>query len=111
MGDNRSGQPPGGFPSRACAADFAGRESGSHEPLRLTVMRYNIHHCEGTDKKLDVARIAAVINAAKPDLVALQEVDRNTNRTNHVDQPAELAKLTKMHVFFGKAMDFEGGEY
>src|SRR5207237_2406293 len=81
------------------------------EPLRLTVMTYNLHHCEGIDKNLDVERIARVIVSVKPDLVALQEVDRNTNRTGHVDQAALLAKLTKMHGFFGKAMDYDGGEY
>src|SRR5215207_9900780 len=51
-------------------------------PLRLTVVTYNIHHGEGTDKKLDLPRIAEVIRRCEPDFVALQEVDNGTRRTN-----------------------------
>lgn len=80
-------------------------------PKPLRVLTYNIHHGEGTDGKLDLPRIAEVIKAAKPDLVALQEVDRNTARTGKVDQAAELAKLTGLNVEFGKAIDLQGGGY
>jgi hypothetical protein len=41
---------------------------------RLRVLSYNIHHGEGVDGKLDLARIAGAINSVKPDLVALQEL-------------------------------------
>jgi endonuclease/exonuclease/phosphatase family metal-dependent hydrolase len=77
----------------------------------LRVLSYNIHHAEGTDGKLDVPRIAGIIEAAKPDLVAVQEVDRNTTRTKMTDQTAELAKLTGLHGTFGKAIDYQGGGY
>ena len=80
-------------------------------PLRLRVLTYNIHHGEGVDGKLDLERIAKVIRAANPDLVALQEVDRKVRRTRGVDQPAELARLTGMHVAFGRNIPLEGGEY
>jgi endonuclease/exonuclease/phosphatase family metal-dependent hydrolase len=78
---------------------------------RLRVLTYNIHHGEGTDGKLELARIARVITDHKPDLVALQEVDVNTQRTGNVDQAAELAKLTGLHVVFGKSIDYRGGQY
>jgi endonuclease/exonuclease/phosphatase family metal-dependent hydrolase len=77
----------------------------------LRVLTYNVHHGEGTDGKLDLERIAKVITAAKPDLVALQEIDRGTKRSGGVDQAKELAKLTGMHAEFGKAIDFQGGAY
>jgi len=93
----------------ACAAFFA--SGWAAEPLRVRVLTYNIHHGEGTDGNIDLARIASVIKRLKPDVVALQEVDKKTTRSNGVDQAAELAKLTEMHVAFGKAMDFAGGEY
>jgi len=48
----------------------------------LRVMTYNIHVGVGMDKKLDLQRIADVINAARPDLVGLQEVDRGVQRTD-----------------------------
>ncbi len=81
------------------------------EPATLRIMTYNVHHCEGTDGKLDVERIAKVIADQRCDLVALQELDRNTSRTNRVDQAAELAKRTGLSAFFGKGIDFGGGEY
>src|SRR5687767_4395118 len=81
------------------------------KPKALRVLSYNIHHAEGTDGKLDLERIAKVITAARPDLVAVQEVDRKARRTKGVDQAAELGRLTGLHVEFGKAIDFQGGEY
>lgn len=85
--------------------------STSSGPVSLRVMAYNLHHGEGVDEKLDLARIAAVIQAAKPDLVALQEVDRKTTRTGGVDQAAEYARLTGLHAWYGAALPFQGGEY
>ncbi|MEN8774904.1 MAG: endonuclease/exonuclease/phosphatase family protein [Akkermansiaceae bacterium] len=79
------------------------------EELRL--LAYNIHHGEGMDGKLDLARIAKVIADEDPDLVALQEVDKVTKRSESIDQAAELAKLLKMNYRFGKFMDYMGGEY
>jgi endonuclease/exonuclease/phosphatase family metal-dependent hydrolase len=81
------------------------------EPFRIRVLCYNIHHGEGVDGKLDLERIAGVIQSVSPDVVALQEVDYKTMRTKGVDQPAELARLTKMKVVFEKNIDFEGGQY
>ena len=80
-------------------------------PKTLRVLTYNIHHAEGLDKKLDLPRIATVIRAAEPDLVAVQEVDVKAKRTGGVDEAAELAKLTGMHAYFAKAMDYQGGAY
>lgn len=77
----------------------------------LRLMTYNIHHGEGMDAKLDLERLAKVITGCRPDLVAVQEVDVKTRRSEGVDQAAELARLTGMHYAFGKFMDFDGGEY
>src|SRR5262245_43373982 len=80
-------------------------------PREIRVLSYNIHHGRGLDDKVDLERIAEVILSVKPDLVAVQEVDQKARRTEGVDQPAELARLTKMEVVFGKNIDFEGGGY
>ena len=79
--------------------------------LRLRILSYNIHHAEGVDGKLDVPRIAQVILSVEPDLVALQEVDKNTTRTGKVNQDIELAHLTKMNSVFGSNITFQGGQY
>jgi endonuclease/exonuclease/phosphatase family metal-dependent hydrolase len=81
------------------------------EAARLRVLTYNIHHGAGVDGKLDLERIAAVIRSASPDVVALQEVDQGTMRTNGVKQAEELSRLTDMQAVFGKNIDYEGGDY
>lgn len=81
------------------------------ESLRVRVLSYNIHHGAGVDGKLDLERIAKVIRSANPDLVALQEVDSKTARTEQVDQPERLAELTGMDVAFGDNIPFQGGRY
>jgi endonuclease/exonuclease/phosphatase family metal-dependent hydrolase len=81
------------------------------EPVALCVMSYNIHHGEGLDKRVDLDRIAKLITDAKADIVGLQEVDRGCERTQKRDLPAELAKLTGLHVVFEKNIPYQGGEY
>jgi len=80
-------------------------------PEVIRVVTYNIRHGEGVDGKIDLPRIAKVLLAAEPDIVALQEVDQGTRRSGGVDQPAELARLTGMEVVFGRNIDFDGGGY
>ena len=77
----------------------------------LRVMTYNIHVGVGMDKKLDLQRIADVINAARPDLVGLQEVDRGVKRTEGKDEIVELAALTHMAYAFAPNLDYQGGKY
>lgn len=85
--------------------------TNASEPLQLRVLSYNIHHGEGSDRRVDLKRIAGVINGARPDLVALQEVDSGTKRTGGVDQPWRLSELTKLQHVFGDNIPYEGGRY
>ena len=89
----------------ACAAEDA------DAPQTLRILTYNIHHGAGMDGVLDLERIARVINALDPDIVALQEVDSNVARTNGVDQAGVLAELTGMRAVFGDFMEYQGGRY
>lgn len=74
-------------------------------------MSYNIHVGVGMDKKLDLQRIADVINKEQPDLVGLQEVDRGVERTQRKDEIVELAVLTKMEYAFAHNLNYQGGQY
>jgi endonuclease/exonuclease/phosphatase family metal-dependent hydrolase len=55
-------------------------------------MTYNVHGCVGTDGRLDVGRIAAVIGQSRPDIVALQELDVGRERSGRVDQAHAIAE-------------------
>ena len=83
----------------------------SDSQITVKILSYNIYHGATTrgDYNLDV--IARVITDADPDLVALQEVDFNTNRSGHIDLATELGIRTHMAPLFGRAMYYDGGEY
>ena len=77
----------------------------------LRIMSYNVHNLIGMDGKRDAKRIAEIINDAAPDLVALQELDSATLRSNNAVALAELAAETMMYPVYGPAIDFQGGKY
>jgi endonuclease/exonuclease/phosphatase family metal-dependent hydrolase len=77
----------------------------------LKVMTYNVRHCAGMDLVLDYDRTAAVIAQQQPDVVALQELDSMTSRSEQRYQLGELASHTGYHPVFGAAIDYDGGKY
>ncbi len=77
----------------------------------VKVLSFNIYHGETMKGNFDLDVIAKVILDTNPDLVALQEVDFKTNRAKKYDLVTELGLKTKMVPLFGKAMNFDGGEY
>ena len=93
---------------------LSGCHDGSVRPQSARTLRaltYNIHHGEGTDERFDYERLAKVINELSPDIVALQEVDKGTDRASGVDQAALLGRLCKMYWAFGQAMPYQNGQY
>jgi endonuclease/exonuclease/phosphatase family metal-dependent hydrolase len=75
------------------------------------IMSFNVRHCQGMDKKLDIERTAKVINDYSPRFVALQEIDKVVKRSEGVDQAQELGRLTGMYSVFAPAIDLQGGQY
>ncbi len=58
----------------------------------MRLLTYNMHKgIGGRDRRYRLERIVEVIEQENPDLVCLQEVDRNVRRSRFHDQPAELA--------------------
>lgn len=96
---------------QCCLAAPAASAAAQDAPRRFRVLSYNIHHAAGMDGRIDLTRIASVIAGVEPDVVMLQEVDRRTQRSGAVDQLAELARLTRMRMYFGKTIDYDGGDY
>jgi endonuclease/exonuclease/phosphatase family metal-dependent hydrolase len=73
----------------------------------IRVLTYNVHRCLGTDRRLDVGRVAEVIAAQGPDIVALQELDVGRARTGGVDQAHEIAQRLGMTSRFHAALRVE----
>jgi endonuclease/exonuclease/phosphatase family metal-dependent hydrolase len=62
----------------------------------MRILSYNIHKgIGGRDRQYRIERIVEVIEAENPDLICLQEVDRNVRRSKFHDQPALLASHFK----------------
>ncbi|GJD72058.1 hypothetical protein CFIICLFH_0268 [Methylobacterium goesingense] len=70
----------------------------------LRLLSYNIRHCRGMDGCVALDRIAAVIDACRPDIVALQEVDAGRARTGGLDQARALANRVGLHDHFHAAL-------
>lgn len=74
---------------------------------QLRMMSYNVRHCCGADKKVDIDRTVAAILRERPDFAGIQELDcRSPRRSGGVDQPAELGRLTGMHATFAAGIKY-----
>lgn len=91
----------------ACCTAVAAQDT-----LRLRVMTYNLRFGE----LASLEELSGVIREQRPDLVALQEADRNTARDGVPHQHGrdfvtELGYRTGMMPLYGKAIDYAGGLY
>lgn len=79
----------------------------------LRILSYNVRNCRGLDtpQSINVARTAGVITNQTPDVVAVQELDYKTQRSDGRDVLTELAVATGMIGSYGKAIPFQGGSY
>jgi endonuclease/exonuclease/phosphatase family metal-dependent hydrolase len=73
--------------------------------LPVRVMTYNIHNGFNTVGRLDPEAIARVIEQARPDIVALQEVARGWYIDSSVDLAMWLARRLQMPYVFGPTAD------
>lgn len=81
------------------------------QEAELRIVSYNVRNGKGMDNKTDYDRTAAVILKAGAQVVALQELDSATVRSQGVDVLSVLAKKTGMHGVYGAAIPYSGGKY
>lgn len=99
-----------GVTAASAAAPATSGSVAGHSPAlpKLTVLTYNIHHAVGIDQRLDLERIARVIETQHPDVVQLSEVDKfYGDRSGNIDQAAWLGDRLGMQVAFGKNLDLD----
>ncbi len=90
-----------------CAAALAASCSSEKE---IKMMSYNVNNCVGgTDSLLDYQRIADIILAQSPDVIALQELDSMTTRFPQYAL-GELAGATSMFAVYSPSASLEGGK-
>lgn len=75
----------------------------------LKVGSYNVKHFEQVDHDFSV--IAQDILSKDLEIVGLQEIDKNNNRSNGLDEPAKIAEALGWEYAYTKTIDYEGGEY
>ena len=79
---------------------------------RIRVATYNIHKCQGLDRRTSAERIAAVIAELDADVVALQEVLDVQNGRPEYDQARQINnKLRGYERCFGENRRLHGGLY
>jgi endonuclease/exonuclease/phosphatase family metal-dependent hydrolase len=76
----------------------------------LRIVSYNIHGCVGSRRRRDPGRIADVLEALAPDVVALQEVDSRASRGG-LDQAMILARRLDMQLEEGPLLRDHQGHY
>lgn len=65
----------------------------------MRLLSYNIHKgIGGRDRRYRIDRIIEVLEHERPDLICLQEVDRNVRRSRFHDQPADLASALRFEA-------------
>lgn len=77
----------------------------------IRIMSYNIRNAKGLDDITDYERISRVIVEAAPTVVAVQELDSMTVRSQGTYVLETLGRQTLMHATYGPAIDFQGGKY
>jgi endonuclease/exonuclease/phosphatase family metal-dependent hydrolase len=67
----------------------------------VKIASYNIRYGKGIDCKVNLSRIAEVLEQIKPDIIALLEVDTYRLRSYGAAQAKKLAKILKMNYVYG----------
>lgn len=79
--------------------------------LRFRVVTYNIHKCQGMDRRVSPERIVGVLREVDADIIALQEVLAIRGRGSEHDQAHFIAEALEMDYRLGENRQLHGGAY
>lgn len=88
------------------AADIPHSAETINETLELKILQWNIHAGVNIHGDFNLKRQAEVMKKAKPDIIVLNEVDKNCVRSNYMDMPKVLGKSMGMHAEFAAGRVF-----
>src|SRR3954470_14298420 len=75
-------------------------------PIPVRLVTFNIRHGVGADDRLDLPRLAKVLQGLDADVLCLQEVDRPYGKgSDDVDEPLLLSRALDMQLAWGPAIE------
>ncbi len=77
----------------------------------LRIATYNVHKCQGLDRRVRPARIASVLREIDADVVALQEVVNHEDREHEHQQARFIAEELGYEFRIGECRRHKGGAY
>ncbi len=77
----------------------------------IKMMTYNVRNAVGMDDVRNYQRIANAILAQQPEVVAIQELDSATKRSELDYVLGQIATRTNMHPIYAPAIEYDGGRY
>lgn len=77
---------------------------------KVRVMSYNVRNGNGMDGIKSIERCADIVYKAKPDVVAVQELDSMTRRNNFYVL-GKMAEHAGYHAYYGPTIPYRGGKY
>ncbi len=77
---------------------------------KVRVMSYNVRNGNGMDGIKSIERCADIVRKAKPDVVAVQELDSMTRRNNFYVL-GKMAEHAGYHAYYGPTIPYRGGKY
>ena len=83
--------------------------SNTHHVLRVAT--YNIHKCQGLDRRVLPGRIVDVLTKIDADIIALQEVLSIEGAGREKDQARFIAEELGFHYAIGENRQLKGGTY
>ncbi|MBM4169928.1 MAG: hypothetical protein FJ215_12355 [Ignavibacteria bacterium] len=86
----------------------SGRRIPSPDAVRLATL--HIDHATGIDGRVDIARIARFLKTIDADIVALQGIDRWSDRSEKIDQIVSLADALDRTYAYGRVRLLQTGE-
>jgi endonuclease/exonuclease/phosphatase family metal-dependent hydrolase len=100
---------PDASPSPAEASQSESSIRTKEEWIRLRLVTYNVHKCQGLDRLTLPGRIASVLKNLNPDIVALQEIVGAGPRGR--GQEEEIGEILRMRPLLEPALLLRGHPY
>lgn len=100
--------------------DYHGKDRGSittanmdeqQSLSKIKIVTYNIHYGKGRNGRINMNNTQQVLQQIDADIIALQEVERFSMRSNFTDQVEQLAHALGMQAFFYPSIAYPGLHY